>query len=84
MKYSVDDAVKTAFLAVAGFFRAPVLELRVTDSNVVQIYKDRISNLSSDYDKLKDQYEALGRKYANECQINIRLNDELKELRLKK
>lgn len=84
MKLDLESSVKAAIIAATGFFRAPVLEVRITDSNVVQDYKARISSLNSDLEKLKERYNVLGRAYANECQVNIRLTDELKQLRKEK
>lgn len=79
-----DFPVRALVLSLAAFFQRPIIEIRVSDSNAVQDYKDRISRISGDYEALKSKYESLGRDYAQECQINIRLQDELKESRLKK
>lgn len=81
MKYSFEDAARLAFISIAGFFRSPVIEIRVTDSNVVADYKARINRSALAYDELKQKYDNVSAAYARECQINLKLQDDLRLLK---
>lgn len=81
MKYDVEDAARLAFISIAGFFRSPVIEIRLTDSNIVSDYKARINRSALAYDELKQKYDNISAAYARECQINLKLQDDLRSLK---
>lgn len=65
--------------SVSSFLEHPYVEVRLSDSKIISELRNKYDDSVKAYQDLRSKYDRLTSEYARECQINIILQDKIKE-----